>query len=285
MNGRQRRVEAHRLTISGLSRGTSYVELLEQCFDKATMDDLQYDGATKQHFLHEVVASGQGLFLRFISYRSGHRPDIVNTSDLTLRTTPLKRTETGVEWTNCWLGKKHGRHYLIVERNSTGIWPTTIEEYLQWFLGRMLPDFAEYLVVTLEPEPGPEFVSRLENLDRIMVATYRVTRPNPGWSDLESEMARESQDSDARKTEVSMYAKRGGTLSKVNGIVKAIRDSFAERRLDHAKIKGERSGIPETLNTDKLVLHRYIRFRLDAFGQVDHKDAMKKMVKMFDEMN
>lgn len=285
MQGRRRKVEVYRLTISGLPHGTSYQDLIKNCFDQVALDDREYDGSTKQHLLRECKLQGRLLQMSFNSYRMGHRPDIVNTSDLSLRKTPLKRDETGVEWTHCLIGKKHQRYYLVVERSQTGIWPSSIEEYLQWFLDGALQDLDDEVVVTLSPEPGPEFISRLEGMDRIITATYRIARPNPGWLDLEGELARESEDSDSRRTEVTMHARRGKSLSKVGGIIKAIRDSFKERRLDHAKIKGERSGLPETLDSAKLIFHRYINFRMDGFGQVEHYDAWEKMAKLFDEMS
>lgn len=75
------------------------------------------------------------------------------------------------------------------------------------------PEDGEAITVSVEAEAGEEFLSRLNGLTRVSKAVVRTVRPNPGWSDLETELAREASASDAHKTEVTMTARRRGSCS------------------------------------------------------------------------
>jgi len=78
--------------------------------------------------------------------------------------------------------------------------------------------------MSLEAEPGEEFLKRLESLDRITNARLRIVRPNPGWKDLEAELGQMADDSDAHKAEVVARARRGSSLEKekVSSVLYAI---------------------------------------------------------------
>jgi hypothetical protein len=140
------------------------------------------------------------------------------------------------------------------------------------------------VVVSVEAEPGEEFIRRLDALDRITAATYRIVRPNPGWSDLESELGTQAGNSDAQRAEVSMRPRRRGTLSRVGGIIEAIKARFRSRDLDFAHVEGTRDGRKDAFDTEHLGQHAYLELNTDEQGQVEHSDAWRKLNSLFDEL-
>jgi hypothetical protein len=271
MAAKQRKVEVYRLTISGLSQDTRYGRfLLEVRRRTRRLSELVMKAGDKSHVLSEASLEHSHLFLRFMSFTKGYRPDVLDTEAFEIHPNPLAPTQTGVEWTHL-LGKRHGSRYrLLVERNQRGIWPSTVEEYLQW----MVDEFhnrdanAEPVTVSLEAEPGPQFLERLESLDRITEATVRVVRPNPGWQDLDSELGEVARDSDAHKAEVIMRARRRDTLERHGGILQWIRSKLRRGQLDYAAIKGQRGRQRDKFNTEKLGKHAVLNFDVNDGGQV-----------------
>jgi hypothetical protein len=223
----------------------------------------------------------------FLSFTTGYRPDILDTQEFAIQPNPLSEHQTGVEWTHVLAGPVGAQFLLLIERSQVGIWPTTIEAYLQWMIDRH-PEpqprgdrrgsqQEETIVVSIEARPAQEFIARLDGLTRVTRATVRTVRPNPGWHDLETELGLEAGESDAHKAEVSMTARRRHSLSRSRGIVAAIRRLFQSRRLNYAAVQGEREGEQDSFTTQRLGEKKTIDFELDEHGQVQHEDAWQKL--------
>lgn len=132
----------------------------------------------------------------------------------------------------------------------------------------------------MEFEPGEEFLDRLDQLTRITKASVRTVRPNPGWGDLETELASQSEASDAHKVEVTFSARRSASLSQADGVLAAIREMFVEQELDYAAIEGERAGRRDSFNTAKLGHRERIRLESDDNGQVIEGNAWTRLTEM-----
>lgn len=290
----ERKIEVHRLTISGLPKGTSYTAFLRDMRDKA-------NGATaavmksgkKSHTLYDLKACNHRLRMRFMSYTKGHRPDILDTNRFTLHQNPLRPSETGVEWTHVLGGLRDDQYLFLIERNTSGIWPSTIETYLQWLIDnfnvnddrhQVGPD-TEPATVSLEAVPVEEFMRRVNALDRIMLATVRIVRPNPGWRDLDDELGHVAEESDAHKAEVVMRSRRKASLSKQRGILDWIRTKYDKRQLDFAAITGQRGPKKESFNTARLGKHFMVNLEVDERGQVQQDDAWKTLGQSMDSID
>lgn len=288
----RRKIEVHRLTISGLEDDADYVEFLVSLRSQLTSaEGATQRGQSKSHLLWDCRRMGSGrVQMQFLSFARGFRPDILDTKDFEISETPLAENQTGVEWTHCIGGRVGDRFILIIEKHQGGIYPRSIEHYLNWLVLHVgevpmatLDNDEEFdVVVSLEAEPGEEFIRRLEALDRITAATYRVVRPNPGWADLESELGTQADDSNAQRAEISMRPVRRGTLSPVQGIIAAIKSRFRSQELDFAHVEGSRAGRKDAFNTERLGKHAYLELGTDERGQVDHKDAWQKLNDLFD---
>ena len=295
MATKKRKIEVHRLTLSGLPEGSSYSKFITDVRKSVGgLPDLVFEHGEKSHVLKEAYVRNHRLRLRFMSYATGFRPDVFDTEEYELSPNPLKSTQTGVDWTHVLGGVVGKRFVLLIERVQSGIYPTTIEGYLQWMIDehhespeeidRSAGD-GEPVTVSIEPEPGDEFVKRVDSLSRITKVTVRTVRPNPGWRDLEKELGREAEDSDAHKADVTMTARRNQTLSKKSGIVAAIKSLFSTKDLDYAAVEGEKDERKEKFSTERLGRYSYLRLEQDDRGQVVARDVWLKLSRMMDELD
>ena len=141
------------------------------------------------------------------------------------------------------------------------------------------------MTINLEAEPGPEFLARMEALDRVTEATVRLVRPNPGWHDLEDELGKKAGESDAGRVDLTMTARRMTSLNKQRGILEWIRDAFLQQKLGFASIKGRRGKQIQSFNTEKLGRHTMLHIEIDAQGQVAPDDAWAKLSEMMDQLD
>lgn len=120
---------------------------------------------------------------------------------------------------------------------------------------------------------------------KITEATVRIVRPNPGFSDLNTELGDQAGESDARRAEITMAARRNASLSKERGIIAWIRERFSQNSLGFAAIKGRRGNQVETFNTEKLGKHVMINIEMDDRGQIIADDAWAKLSEMMDNLD
>lgn len=294
MPTKQRKIEVHRLTISGLPEGTAYGPFLSNLRQsRRPVAEMVMKAGEKWHALNETTLRNHRLRLRFFSYTKGHRPDVLDTNQFALQPNPLAPSQTSVEWTHALGALKNNRYMLLVEKNIGGIYPTTLGRYLQWAVDQFYepPEEEEEngdrepVTINLEAEPGPEFLTRLESLDRVTEATVRVVRPNPGWRDLETELGHKAGESDASKVDLTMTARRRASLKRQGGIIGWIYEALSKRSLDYAAIKGRRGSQVDTFNTKKLGKHAMLNIEIDERGQIVPADAWAKLSAMMDDMD
>lgn len=289
----QRKVEVHRLTISGLPHGQAYGTFLRSLRSRTRpVAEMVKKLGTKYHALNSAELRNHRLRLRFLSYTKGHRPDVLDTDEFAVTPNPLSENQTNIEWTHVLGGLFGNRYVLLIERNVAGIWPSTLEHYVQW----MVDSFheppeendqtdREPVTVSLEAVPGPAFLQRVNGLDRVTEATVRIVRPNPGWRDLETELGGVAEESDAHKAEVHMNARRNDSLRRNNGIIQWIREKLGANELDYAAVKGKRGTETDSFNTAKLGKHSLLRIEQDDRGQVVPEDAWHKLAAMMDNLD
>jgi len=290
MASKLKKVEIHRLTISGLPEGTGYGNFLRRLRGNRPVAQMVLKCGEKSHALNDVTLQNSRLRLRFLSFTRGHRPDVLDTNRFSLAPNPLSPTQTSVEWTHILGMKKSGRYLLFIERNFNGIWPSTLRRYLQWVVDEFYVPNSDTasenddpITINLEAEPGPEFLQRINALDKISEATVRIVRPNPGWRDLQSILGEEAAQSDARKLDLTMNARRGASLNKRAGIIEWIRRAFSEHELGFAAIRGRKGGQRDAFDTEKLGKHIMVEMELDDRQQVIAEDAWRKLSEIADE--
>ena len=292
MPTKQRKIEVHHLTLSGLPDGTSYGAFLHNLRGRTRpVAEMIMNAGEKSHALNESTLRNHRLRMRFLSYTKGHRPDVLDTDQFSLQPNPLTPTQTNVEWTHVLGGRKNGRYVLLIERNFNGIWPTALERYLQIIIDRFYKpsesedNNLEPVTVNLEAEPGPEFIDRINSLDRITEATVRIVRPNPGFRDLDTELGDQAERSDARRADITMAARRNSSLSKNQGIINWIRERFNQKLLGFAAIQGWRGRQKDNFTTKKLGKHSKLNIEMDENGQIVTDDAWEKLSEMMDDLD
>jgi hypothetical protein len=285
MKTKQRHFEVYRLTISGTRGPEHYVGLLTDARQAiSNLDQAVMESGAKSHVLYKVDRANKNVLkLQFMSFTTGFRPDVLDTADFSVRPNPLRKTETNVYWTHMVVGFHASKCTAVVERVRDGISISATEEYLQWLLslwGSAHPhdprrDPSEVIVVSLEAEPGEQFMTRLDALVRITKATVRTVRPNPGWKDLNDALSKEADHSDAHRADVTMTARPRASLKTNSGIVAAIRRLFSAKDLAFAAIEGQKVGGPDKFNTRRLGKAFTREFDLESSGQINHEDAFQ----------
>lgn len=100
MAKKRRKFEIHKLTISGLADGMDYRSVI--CDSRSKIEKLKntvWEHGGKSHALEQVHRTQQRLQMRFLSFRTGYRPDILDTENYEIEPNPLKETQTGVDYT------------------------------------------------------------------------------------------------------------------------------------------------------------------------------------------
>ena len=283
MPTKQRKIEVHRLTISSLPEGMGYGKFIKRLRGTRPVGKMVMKMGDKSHALNEASLQNNRLRLRFLSYTKGHRPDVLDTQRFRIEENPLRPSQTNVEWTHLLGGKKNNRYVLLIERNMRGIYPTSVEGYIQWAVEQFYQgpeedeEDQEAVTINLEAEAGPQFLTRLGGLDRVSEATVRIVRPNPGWHDLQTELGEKASESDAGKVDLTMTARRKDSLKKNTGILQWIKEAFSEHELGYAAIKGKRGNQTEHFNTEKLGKHILAEIEIDSRGQVVPDDAWMRL--------
>ena len=290
---KRRKIEVYRLTIAGLKPNVDYLSLLRRAWNG--INDGQKVVLTiggRSHVLHELKQTQKVLWLQFISYSEGERPEVINTKSLSIKRNPLSANETQLYWTHAVVAARKDRVNMLIERVQTGIWPTRIEEYLQWLfdlpdnqklLAEVQADPREPLTVNLELETDKSFMKQVLGMERIIAATVRIVRPNPGWKDYEDLLSKEALASDAKHADVGMHARRNASLRKNDGIVQAIKDLDQQNRLGRAVVEGEVDKERTTISTDQHGKSKYMYLPTDSDGNVEHDAALMKFLEYLDE--
>ena len=292
---KRRKLEVYRLIISGLKEDVDYLQFLRRA--RASIKDelkaVQTIG-DKSHVLHEAKVTKGSLWMRFYSYSEGERPDVINTKSLNIKPNPLSDNETQVYWTHALVSPLKKRVVMLIERVQAGIWPSRLEDYLQWLIdhpenkklvAEVQGDAGEPLTVTLELEADKSFMKQVEAMERIIAVSVRIVRPNPGWMDYEDLLSKEAQASDAHYADVSMHARRNASLSKNQGIVQAMKDLDQNNKLGRAEVQGETGGERKSISTEKYGKSQHKNLPTDADGNVAHDAALEKFLEYLGEVD
>jgi len=102
---------------------------------------------------------------------------------------------------------------------------------------------------------------------------------------LQTELGVKAEESDARKADLTMTARRRASLSTESGIIDWIRKAFGEKELGFAAIKGRRGRQKESFTTEKLSTHAMLDIELDDRGQILADDAWAKLSEMMDNLD
>ena len=100
------------------------------------------------------------------------------------------------------------------------------------------------LELVFTPVAAEEFVAAIDNMTRIQSASVTIARPNYDWSDSYTALSELAQDSDAKAIDTTVRAKRAAGISKITGLIPAIKDwvTGPKSSVLGAKIKGEKPG-------------------------------------------
>ncbi|MDO4584907.1 MAG: hypothetical protein Q4D62_12485 [Planctomycetia bacterium] len=273
---KSRTIEAFRLTISGLPENISYNEVFKAIARHS--EEYKYTYRSKYIFLKDCNYSKRqdALQLRFISYKEGEKPDVIDTTTNMIQDNPLPSNFESVKYTHV-LGIKDDRYTLMIERNAEGgVSPKEIIFFIQYMCNTYWKKLfgegikpLEEIVVNIEPIPGPSFIEHLKGLERIKEATVRIVKKNPSWKDFSGPIGELSDRSNAAKADITIVAPRGKGLKKEDGICLFIQEAYSKRELDWASVTGDTVDKKRiTYKTSEDSIKEKVSVNIDSKGQI-----------------
>ena len=207
----------------------------------------------------------------------GVNPLIFNTSRARERIQRLRDGEIVASKTHMLMNLT--RREATVEYNHLGAKASDIASLLE-DLARSQPQF-DTLELSLNPVVDEEFIRAIDRFGRIRVASIRVARPNPDWSDHYNNFTSLAADSDAGAIDVTLTASRRHSLSKTRGLIRHIKDLVTGQVsiLKSARVAGEREGETEetAISLSHHIEHQKIAVKRTDDGHVDSRDIRDKM--------
>ena len=212
----------------------------------------------------------------------GTNPLIFDTASAGERTEDLRPGEVVAEKTHAILDLQSRE--AVIEYNQRGAKAADIAELFET-VARKKEEW-ETLALELNPVADVEFVRAIERFERIQLASLKVARPNPDWTDYYSDFTHLAEDSDARLIEVQLTAQPRDSLSKNQGIVRYLKELAGATRavMKGARVKGIRTGekAPTTISLSHYIEHQRVSVKLTADGHVQDADIESKMIEFLD---
>lgn len=291
---KRRKLELHRLTISGLSEGVDYQKFLISLWaNLENRENRIFTPGGKGHALDQAREVQGHLWLQFFSFAEGERPEVLDTNDMSISENPLTDSEALLHWTHAMGAKLSDRYVVLLERVQAGIWPSKLEHYLQWLIDHPANELIakeatanadEPISVSVELEADASFLKLIDSMERVVSASIRIVRPNPGWGDYEDLLSEEAKDSDAHSAEVTMNARRGASLSKTDGIIEAMREAYRGNKLGRAVVEGDVDGERKRVTTANHGKSQYKYLETNENGNVIHQAALDKFFEAMGKM-
>jgi hypothetical protein len=145
------------------------------------------------------------------------------------------------------------------------------------------PNHGKYSNLNLEFAPVAEatFSSAINKFERIKMASLKVAKSNPGWTDHSDNLSKLADDSDGQLINVEVIAGRKESLSSRKGIIQYIKE-FAKNPLSSiksAKVIGTREGesTQTTISLENYIEHSKVSVKLTDKGHVDDGDIKQKL--------
>jgi hypothetical protein len=144
----------------------------------------------------------------------------------------------------------------------------------------------ESISFELNPVADEGFIRAIDRFERIRLASVRLAKPNPGWSDDFDHLTAMAAESEGRTIAVEVTAGRAKSLARDRGILRFLgliaRKSLSA--LKGAKIVGSRRN--ETAETSvslaNHIEHQKVSVKLTSDGHVDDADIEKSMSAFLD---
>lgn len=138
------------------------------------------------------------------------------------------------------------------------------------------------LSLSLSPIAQDSFWEDLRRYERIRVASIKMARPNPGWTDVKNKLTKVAIASNAATISLETTAARGSSLAHDDGTVSFILSMEHEEHptMIDAKISGLREGDAResTISYNRYVKHATVGVPLDDHGHVIGSEIESKLL-------
>jgi hypothetical protein len=221
----------------------------------------------------------QDGYVRLVAFEgdTALHPLLYNYESGTARIQPLRSGEMVATKTHGLINIE--KREAIIEYNQRGAKASDISQTLE-YVGRTRTNWHS-LKLELVPKAEEGFVKSIERFERIRVASFKVTRPNPSWTDHFDHLNDLAEQSDAGAMEVTATAERGESLSQSKGVVAYIKN-MARQSLAYVKganLIGTRPGekAETSISLNRYIEHQRVGVKTNEDGHVNDDDLERKI--------
>ncbi|HSE19222.1 MAG TPA: hypothetical protein VLB46_19325 [Pyrinomonadaceae bacterium] len=212
-------------------------------------------------------------------------PLVFNFVNATERIEQLERGEKLATKTHCAIDI--ARREAVIEFNHRGAKAADVATALQ-DIGSRLTGWGD-LEIELTPVIDQSFLQAINAFSRIRIATLKMVRPNPGWTDHVDNLTALASESQGHVIEVTVNAERAKSLNKRGGIMGFIRHMVGETlpSFKAAKVTGVREGedAETTVTLANHIAHQRVIVELTVDGHVNDRDINNKIVRFLESRN
>jgi hypothetical protein len=272
-----RKLQVHALHATSSEGAVDYPALFAQL--ARTSARMRQTASTEAAIALPILSLRSGV-VTFVAYKGpiGQYPLIFNRNSSTERLEPLASGEIVATRTHGVIDVE--RREAIIEYNHSGAKAPDIASVLQSLAERVTR--AEWFQFELNPKADQTFLEDLARFRSVKVASIKMARPNPNWTDYESHLTSIAADSDARVIEVTVSAGRQGAINTIGGLVDFIRQAAGARLppLKGAQVSGYREGedAATTISLSNHIEHQRVEVKLTPEGHVETSDIQRKLL-------
>lgn len=154
---------------------------------------------------------------------------------------------------------------------------------IQWtldVLARRNPKW-DLLQLKFSRPPGEGFLEELRRFHTIKKVSFKVTRPNPTFTDLKTYLTDTAEESGATAASVEFTAGRGGELEKDTGVVAELETALESEAapVTTASVTGIREGEHEdaTITLARYSEHQRVDVAVDQHGHVEETSIWQRL--------
>jgi hypothetical protein len=276
------------MEIRGLPEHVEWMSEIVQCFKANPRSPISY--GAKEHMLHQAEIKDKRLRLIFISYALGDRPDVINTSNMQVEPSPLKKSQAIVTYTHAIAYQGSEEPRVLLEIVNTGIGAgaccVCLGNLLTDCLQKNDPENKSRVRVYMKPITGEEdFFERLKKSDRVVSFTIRFPRhENPGISSAINNLSAKMNESNVGSAEVTSRPIAGETLPTDKGIIPHGKNLKAQNEVEYFRAETVTNNRTDKLRSNKMDEKYVVKAEVIDNRRVNSNDMFGQLSRIVEEV-
>jgi hypothetical protein len=245
-------------------------------------DTLPLPYGHRHHLLFEAKEFNEHLLLVFASFAIGDRPDIINTANMNIESSPLNDYQEFVTYSYALIWKGKSDYLLLLDMIRGGITQGAISKYLHVIFEKL----GMNVKIEISPISADEdFFTRVKSLERITSFTIKFKRhDNPGISRAVNVLAEKADEAEAGSVEAVTRSRWGGTLRYDKGIIPWGKEQKETGEAEKLSVTGFLNQKPYSLASDRMDQKYSVTVEVGKNGKPQSTDLFGKLSAVVEEI-